>query len=72
VVLEAAEHGLGIMEPSLLKSLRLLRETKALLTQKDLVERTKENEVYVKRALGKLVEKRIVAKNGEFYQMGVR
>ena len=67
MVLEAAEHGLGIMEPSLLKSLRLLRKTKALLTQKDVVERTKENEVYVKRALGKLVEKRIVAKNGEFY-----
>jgi hypothetical protein len=56
------------MEPSLLKSLRLLRETKALLTQKDVVERTNEDEAYVKRALGKLVERRIVAKNGEFYQ----
>lgn len=68
MVLEDAQHGLGIMEPSLLKSLRLLRESKALLTQKDLVERTNEAEVYVKRALGKLVERRIVAKNGEFYQ----
>jgi hypothetical protein len=68
VVLEATERGPGIMEPSLLKSLRLLRETKILLTEKDVVERTNEDEAYVKRALGKLVERRIVAKNGEFYQ----
>jgi hypothetical protein len=56
------------MEPSLLKSLRLLRETKEPLTEEDLVERTKEDLAYVKGALGKLVDRGVIAKHGEFYQ----
>ncbi len=57
-----------MMEPSLVKSLRLLRETNELLTEKDLVRRTGEDRAYVKKALERLVARGIIAKDGEFYE----
>ncbi|MFB0520655.1 MAG: hypothetical protein ACETWD_04405 [Desulfatiglandales bacterium] len=56
------------MEPSLLKSLKLLRETKEVVSEKELAERIKEDHGYVKKALKKLVERKIITKNGELYR----
>ena len=56
------------MEPVLLKSLKLLRNTQESLTGKDIAEKTEEDRVYVDKALGKLTERKVITKNGEFYR----
>ena len=56
-----------MLEPALLKSLKLLRETEESLTSKDITEKIREARDYVEKALEKLVERDIVAKGGELY-----
>ena len=56
-----------IIEPVLLKSLKLLRDTSESLTEEEIVERIKEEPVYVAKALQKLRQRKVIAKNGEFY-----
>ena len=55
------------MEPVLLKSLKSLRATSDLLTERDIAQRVKEDQIYVAKALEKLIQRDIVTKNGEFY-----
>lgn len=56
-----------IIEPVLLKSLKLLRDTSESLTEKEIAERIKEEQVYVAKALQKLRQRKVIAKNGELY-----
>jgi len=56
-----------IIEPVLLKSLKLLRDTSESLTEKEIAERIKEDQVYVAKTLEKLRQRKVIAKNGEFY-----
>lgn len=56
-----------IIEPVLLKSLKLLRDTSESLTEKEIAERIKEEPVYVAKALQKLRQRKVIAKNGELY-----
>jgi len=56
-----------IIEPVLLKSLKLLRDTSESLTEKEIAERIKEEQVYVAKALQKLRQRKVIAKHGEFY-----
>ena len=55
------------METALLKSLKLLRDTAQSLTERDIADRTKEEQIYVAKALKNLRERKVVVKNGEFY-----
>lgn len=56
-----------IIEPVLLKSLKLLRDTSESLTEKEIAERIKEEQVYVAKALQKLRQRKVIAKHGELY-----
>ena len=56
------------MEPALLKSLKLLRGTAESLSEKDIVQRVEEDQVYVAGALEKLIKRNVVIKNGDFYR----
>ncbi len=56
-----------MLEPTLLKSLKLLRESREPLTSQDITERVSETKGYVEKALEKLIERDIVTKSGEFY-----
>lgn len=55
------------VEPVLLKSLKLLRDTEALLTKKEIAAKIGEDETYVERALEKLLERGLLSKIGEYY-----
>ena len=55
------------METALLKLLKLFRDTAQSLTEKQIADRIKEDQIYVAKALGKLREREVVVKNGEFY-----
>ncbi|MDI6806890.1 MAG: hypothetical protein QMD14_03725 [Candidatus Aenigmarchaeota archaeon] len=55
------------MEPPLVKTLKLLRDAKESLKEREIADRTKEKQDNINKALEKLVERNIVTKNGELY-----
>ncbi len=56
-----------MLEPVLLKSLKLLRESRGSLASQDITARIGETQDYVEKALAKLVKRDIVTRSGEFY-----
>ena len=55
------------MEPVLMRSLRLLRDTQVCLTGKDVAEEINENLVWVETALEQLRSRNVITKLGDFY-----
>jgi len=56
------------MEPSLLRLLKIFRDAKKGLTEKDIVNLTKEKQDYIDKALEKLVKVGVLTKKEELYQ----